>query len=340
MSTASHAQACESSGDQPRSRPLAGAAAGLGDTRVIRARDFLRFGQRHGIDYRFDGARFPAVAHHMEILRGRVIEEEVRSGWHLTFSDVEVLKPYDSCSTMASPLFVCVVMEGAIVVDTGGRRQRLTAGSALSARLADQVSLRVHQDEGQRLRTLNLSLDQAAIASLSQRPDITELLDAPRPHLHVWPLPGYLAPMLEQAVMPQPSPGQRQLLMEAIGLQLLAHGLRHPGPRQRGDLPLPERQRLERIRQRLHDFPAESYCLDQLAAMASMSASGLRAKFQRLFGVSVFDYLRERRLTLAHELLAQGASVQQAAFESGYSHASNFSTAFRRRFGVSPRDVG
>ncbi|MBS8269498.1 AraC family transcriptional regulator [Halomonas litopenaei] len=37
---------------------------------------------------------------------------------------------------------------------------------------------------------------------------------------------------------------------------------------------------------------------------------------------------------------AQGASVQQAAFESGYSHASNFSTAFRRRFGVSPRDVG
>ncbi|MBY5982788.1 AraC family transcriptional regulator [Halomonas sp. DP5Y7-2] len=322
-----------------RSRPLVGAPAEGIQPRLIRAGDFLGFAQRHGIDYRFAGMRSPQVARDLAVLRGRVIEEQVRPGWHLTFSDVEVLTPYDSCSTMASPLFVCVVLEGAIQVDQGGRRQRLSAGSALSARLADQVALRVHQDAGQRLRTLNLSLDEAAIHALSQRPEITELLDSPRPHLHVWPLPGYLAPMLEQAVTPQPSAGQRQLLLEAIGLQLLAHGLRHPGAHQSG-LQLAERQRLERVRQTLHDAPAHPYSLEQLAELASMSQSGLRAKFQRLFGVSVFDYLRERRLMLAYELLSRGASVQQAAFDSGYGHASNFSTAFRRRFGVSPRDVG
>lgn len=99
-------------------------------------------------------------------------------------------------------------------------------------------------------------------------------------------------------------------------------------------------QRLERVRQTLHDAPAHPYSLEQLSELASMSQSGLRAKFQRLFGVSVFDYLRERRLMLAYELLSRGASVQQAAFDSGYGHASNFSTAFRRRFGVSPRDIG
>ncbi|WP_420261280.1 helix-turn-helix domain-containing protein [Citrobacter freundii] len=32
-------------------------------------------------------------------------------------------------------------------------------------------------------------------------------------------------------------------------------------------------------------------------------------------------------------------SVQQAAWMSGYQHATNFSTAFRRRYGFSPGDL-
>lgn len=38
--------------------------------------------------------------------------------------------------------------------------------------------------------------------------------------------------------------------------------------------------------------------------------------------------MRERRL-----------SVTQIAYEVGYEHPANFSTAFRRHFGLLPRDV-
>ena len=306
--------------------------------------DFLDFGQRHGIDYVFGDAS--ADARDLAILQGRVIEQQVRPGWQLTFSDVDVLHPYASSSTRTAPLFICVVLEGVIDVAIDQRQHRLSAGSALSARLAEQVALCVHQAAGQRLRTLNLSLDETAIAALSELPEVAALLHTERPDLHIWPLPGFLTPVLEQAVQlqsqpqsqsqPRPSVGQRQLMLEATCLQLLSHGLAFV-PRQRDTSLSPtERKRLEDVRRHLHENPAHAWSLEELAALASMSSSSLRTKFQRCFATSLFDYLRERRLLLAHELLSQGVSVQQAAFACGYGHTSNFSTAFRRRFGMPP----
>ena len=67
-----------------------------------------------------------------------------------------------------------------------------------------------------------------------------------------------------------------------------------------------------------------------------MSPSTLRAKFQAAYRQSVFSWLRERRLEVARQHLAQGWSVQQAAHFVGYRHAINFATAFRERYGVAP----
>jgi AraC-like DNA-binding protein len=59
-----------------------------------------------------------------------------------------------------------------------------------------------------------------------------------------------------------------------------------------------------------------------------MSSSSLRSKFRQAYGCSVFDYLRDCRLARARGYLLEGYSVQQAAWMSGYQHATNFSTAF------------
>ncbi|MGO2133681.1 MAG: helix-turn-helix transcriptional regulator [Halomonas sp.] len=305
------------------------------------AGDLESFGSRHGILYCFGNDDAPGESQmpSRPILSGRVLEETPRLGCLMTFSDVDVLESYDSCSHLAAPLFICIVLEGSIEVCIGSRRHRLNAGNAMSARLAEQFPLRVHQAAGQRLRTLNLALEDGAIEALSQQTPVGSLLEADRPHLHLWSLPGYVAPMLEQIAAPQPSTGQRCLLLEAICLQLLSLGLPHSDHTRRSGVSPGERERLERVRRRLHDAPAEAHTLTGLARQASMSTTSLRTKFQRCFGLSLFDYLRERRLQLAYHLLEQGHSVQQAAHLSGYNHASNFSTAFRRRFGISPSTV-
>ncbi|VFR19792.1 Transcriptional regulator AlcR in siderophore [Alcaligin] cluster [plant metagenome] len=71
-----------------------------------------------------------------------------------------------------------------------------------------------------------------------------------------------------------------------------------------------------------------------------MSSSTLRVKFQAAYHCSVFNWLRERRLEVAHQRLARGWSVQQAADFVGYRHATNFATAFRARYGVAPSQRG
>ena len=70
-----------------------------------------------------------------------------------------------------------------------------------------------------------------------------------------------------------------------------------------------------------------------------MSPSSLRSKFRQRYGCTLFDYLRNCRLALARRYLLEGHSVQQAAWMCGYQHATNFATAFRRHYGISPGDV-
>jgi AraC-like DNA-binding protein len=54
--------------------------------------------------------------------------------------------------------------------------------------------------------------------------------------------------------------------------------------------------------------------------------------------MSIFDYLRESRLKRAALAIEKkGHSIAYAAAIAGYSSAANFSTAFRKYFGISPK---
>lgn len=129
-------------------------------------------------------------------------------------------------------------------------------------------------------------------------------------------------------------------MLEGLILQLFGHGLSvcqvESGKRLAAS---GEQQRLEVVRRLLEQNPENDHTLNELAQRAAMSPSSLRSKFRAAYGCSVFDYLRDCRLERARGYLLEGYSVQQAAWMSGYQHATNFSTAFRRRYGFSPGDM-
>jgi transcriptional regulator GlxA family with amidase domain len=65
----------------------------------------------------------------------------------------------------------------------------------------------------------------------------------------------------------------------------------------------------------------------------------LGREFQTHPGMSTVEYLREKRLVRAQELLAStDRQIQQIAEVIGFRRASDFATAFRRRFGMTPRE--
>lgn len=80
--------------------------------------------------------------------------------------------------------------------------------------------------------------------------------------------------------------------------------------------------------------------IEEIARNAGMSSSSLQRHFRAAFGMTVFEFIRNARLDEARRVLMQdGVSVSEAAYRAGYSNAANFATAFKRRFGISPKHV-
>lgn len=71
----------------------------------------------------------------------------------------------------------------------------------------------------------------------------------------------------------------------------------------------------------------------------AVSESKLSRDFKRAYGVSIHACVIEARLEEAARLLSSGQmSVGEVAERAGYAKHSQFSEAFRRRFGVLPKD--
>jgi DNA-binding response OmpR family regulator len=89
----------------------------------------------------------------------------------------------------------------------------------------------------------------------------------------------------------------------------------------------------------LLDEMADPPGLVELAHRVGTNQARLGREFQVHLGMSTFEYLREQRLVRAQELLATtGQQIQQIADTVGYKRPGDFTTAFRLRFGLTPRE--
>jgi len=96
-------------------------------------------------------------------------------------------------------------------------------------------------------------------------------------------------------------------------------------------------QIIERILTRkLEGFPS----LESLAQKVFMSTSKLKNLFKQIYGYTLYDYYNKNRLQRAKEMLLTGqVSIKQAGSEIGFSNLSHFAKAFKKEFGVLPREL-
>ncbi|PMG45987.1 AraC family transcriptional regulator [Vibrio lentus] len=77
--------------------------------------------------------------------------------------------------------------------------------------------------------------------------------------------------------------------------------------------------------------------LESIASKFSMSISNLQRRFKQSYNLTINGYIRQRRLDIARQHLERGlVSITEAAYEAGYQHPSNFTSAFKKAFGVPP----
>jgi AraC-like DNA-binding protein len=87
---------------------------------------------------------------------------------------------------------------------------------------------------------------------------------------------------------------------------------------------------------RLEGFPS----LESLAHAVFMSTSKLKTLFKQVYGHTLYDYYNKNRLQRAKEMLVTGQySIKQAGCEIGFSNLSHFAKAFKKEYGILPRDM-
>ncbi|MEZ9890790.1 helix-turn-helix transcriptional regulator [Vibrio lentus] len=80
--------------------------------------------------------------------------------------------------------------------------------------------------------------------------------------------------------------------------------------------------------------------LESIASKFSMSISNLQRRFKQSYNLTINGYIRYRRLDIARQHIERGlVSITEAAYEAGYQHPSNFTSAFKKAFGVPPHTL-
>jgi len=87
---------------------------------------------------------------------------------------------------------------------------------------------------------------------------------------------------------------------------------------------------------KLDKFPS----IDMLSKTAMMSSTKLKTKFKQIYGMKLYEFYNRNRLEKAKEMLQTGKySVKQVGLNIGFSNLSNFAKAFKKEFGILPKEI-
>ena len=87
----------------------------------------------------------------------------------------------------------------------------------------------------------------------------------------------------------------------------------------------------------MHNDPQKNWLVEDLAQIAGMSRTHFSNTFHKVVGVPAGEYLSSWRLSLARAELARGTRLKAVVQKVGFSSSAALSRAFKRRYGVTPR---
>jgi AraC-like DNA-binding protein len=157
------------------------------------------------------------------------------------------------------------------------------------------------------------------------------------------PLTAYMFELASKVVDNPYSGAMRLVQTEAITLQLLCAAVQ--GFEMLAHMPNEKYSEqdlrcLHAARALLMKQLAPAPTIRKVARACGMNETSLKHGFKAVFGETIFDFSVRCRMQHALTLLRERrTSVSRIAEAVGYAHQTSFATAFRRHFGVRPRDV-
>lgn len=105
-------------------------------------------------------------------------------------------------------------------------------------------------------------------------------------------------------------------------------------------LPAKDVESLHAIKEYMEQHYEQPLSVTALARQAGINQMKLKNGFKELFNTTVFGYLSDIRMQEAKRLLQdEKMYVGEVADRIGYKHPHHFTAAFRKKFGVMPKDI-
>jgi len=97
--------------------------------------------------------------------------------------------------------------------------------------------------------------------------------------------------------------------------------------------------KIEQALSYINEHLSEDLSVDTLAGQVYISKYHFMRRFKEMTGCSAHQYITQKRLLAAARLLRSGVSAQNTCARCGFQDYSTFQRAFRRQFGMTPRDI-
>lgn len=96
--------------------------------------------------------------------------------------------------------------------------------------------------------------------------------------------------------------------------------------------------KMEEVTHYIRDHLGDELTIDRLSGVFYLSRYYLMHRFKEVYGCTVHQYIRQKRLQQAAGQIRRGVPILKAAEDAGFGDYSVFLRAFRRAYGRSPRD--
>lgn len=298
----------------------------------------------------------PDLEPEVPVLRGLYRGQYLRPGLSIHSADVRDLRDLTIYTMQEQSLRLVVVLEGEADVSFGPRRVGLSGISSgpagrtgrpqaafISLREPELFVRRGWRGKQERKVSIVFSREWLSAACPDGDASLAALQALSGRHLAIarWsPTPRAVA-LAEQLIRPPDHPPLLQTLyLESRAIELVVESIRHlvdiaPGP---APLQPRQRRRLDDVRDLLDSGAADGLTLEEVARRTGTNVTTLQRQFRNEVGTTVFGYLRRGRLLRArHALEREGRTIVEAACIAGYTSPANFATAYRRQFGITPR---
>ena len=232
----------------------------------------------------------------------------------------------------------------------GGMEWRYGPGTARYEIAPTQCSLQFgrftrcdsYYSPGEACRTLGVVMDRRRFPELTAQLEAERLI---RPgqgiRSRVFPTTAEMRRVLAQIVDCPAERTLRRLYLEGKVFELLSLFC-EAAAEKRGESPLSRGDGLclKSAREYIDKNFLHPLTIPQIARRCCLSETKLKQGFKACFNCTVYEYIVEKRMELAHRLLQSGKyKVKDVVWMVGYSNTSHFIEAFKKRYGVTPGEV-